>query len=165
MSILFDNLKTNSKQMKKIVLISLVLISFTGCEKNFGDKNMTPELKLILGDWYCESIFVNNLDSTVQLKDSVELWQFYYEPKVDGVSHKLFMRGIAKSLGQFEFKFIDNSKRITIANVLKPQQISDNRWACKELKVWEILGLNENKLKLRSEPIKSNTYEIHFYKN
>ncbi len=52
----------------------------------------------------CESIFVNNIDSTAHLRDSVDIWQFYYEPKGDAVTHKLFMRGIAKSLGQFEFK-------------------------------------------------------------
>lgn len=166
MNILSINLKTNSKQMKKIVLIILVLISFTGCEKYFGDKNMTLELKLILGDWYCESIFVNNIDSTFILKDTVGTWVFKYAGKNATRPFLLFMGGIGVDANSFVFEFIENSKKITIyTDKIKILKLPENRWVYRELTAWEILELSENKLKLRSEPIKSNTYEIHFYKN
>lgn len=141
------------------------MLSFAGCEKNFGDKNMTPELKLILGDWYCEAVLVNNIDSTTQLRDSVRMWQFYYEPK-NAVSHMLFMRGIGRGLKEFEFKFIDDRKKMTYYNdIIKTKQIPDNRWVYRELTTWQIKELSKSKLKLISEPIQSNVYEIHFYKN
>ncbi|MFN4234301.1 MAG: hypothetical protein ACK4IK_05790 [Bacteroidia bacterium] len=137
---------------------------YTSCRKYEEDPYTVifqePQ-KRIVGEWICESIVIDGIDSTNYLKDTVGLWTIGYYPQF-GFSRMLWMNTF-----KYEYTFIDKHRKL-IFRKERPNNdslwlLNKTRWL-EEFSEWEIIQLNKQKFKIFSNDINSKSYEITFNK-
>lgn len=147
--------------MKKNTLLLIALIALISCRKYKEDPITVvlqkPE-KRILGEWQCTEIFVNNIDSTSYLKDTVGVWEFFWA-KDDAFQNRSRIRTYS-----YAYEFIDKNKNLQLYSSNLASNIEErNRWL-QDITTWEIIALNKRELKLKSLPINNTIYAISFRK-
>jgi hypothetical protein len=148
-------------RMKKIALLLIALIALVSCRK-YKEDPLTVVLqkpeKRILGEWQCTEIFVNDIDSTSYLKDTVGVWAFFWAKNV-GFKNRLSMRSYI-----YAYEFIDKKKTLDLySSYLTSNKDERRRWL-QGRTYWQIIALNKRELKLKSHPINNTIYTISFIK-
>lgn len=154
-------LKINYIHMKKIALLLIALIALVACRK-YKEDPLTVVLqkpeKRILGEWQCTEIFVNDIDSTSYLKDTVGVWEFFWA-KNDAFKNQARIRSYI-----YAYEFIDKKKTLDLySSYLTSNKDERRRWL-QGRTYWQIIALNKRELKLKSHPINNTIYTISFRK-
>lgn len=147
--------------MNRIVLLLIAILAFSSCRKYKEDPITVilqkPE-KRILGEWQCTEIFVNDIDSTSYLKDTVGVWEFFWA-KDAALQNRSLISGFS-----YAYEFIDKKKTLELHSSLGPiYKDEENRWI-RTKTLWQIIALNKRELRLKSEPINNTIYTISFRK-